>query len=112
METTANQRECVLFDWAATLTQLQCIISLCQFEPNIDKTFHFSREVENLDFYELSPIFIPWQLIQVLFKEYCPSDKNIKRACFFVCLFFVFVFVLGPHPPHMEVPRLGVQSEL
>ena len=27
---------------------------------------------------------------------------------FFVCLFFVF---LGPHPQHMEVPRLGVKSE-
>ena len=28
----------------------------------------------------------------------------------FVCL-FVFVF-LGPHPQHMEVPRVGVESEL
>ena len=27
----------------------------------------------------------------------------------FVCLFLVF---LGPHPQHMEVPRLGVKSEL
>ena len=26
-------------------------------------------------------------------------------------LFFVFCF-LGPHPQHMEVPRLGVESEL
>ena len=26
-----------------------------------------------------------------------------------VFLFFVF---LGPHPQHMEVPRLGIQSEL
>ena len=25
--------------------------------------------------------------------------------------FFIFCF-LGPHPPHMEVPRLGVTSEL
>ena len=30
-----------------------------------------------------------------------PSKKN----------FFFFVF-LGPHPRHMEVPRLGVESEL
>ena len=29
--------------------------------------------------------------------------------CLFVCLSFVF---LGPHLRHMEVPRLGVQSEL
>ena len=29
--------------------------------------------------------------------------------CFFVCLFLVF---LGPYPWHMEVPWLGVKSEL
>ena len=29
----------------------------------------------------------------------------------FLLLFFVFVF-LGLHPWHMEVPRLGVDSEL
>ena len=29
----------------------------------------------------------------------------------FFCFLFVFSF-LGPHPQHMEVPRLGVQSEL
>ena len=28
-------------------------------------------------------------------------------------LFFSFFFVfLGPHPQHMEIPRLGVESEL
>ena len=33
------------------------------------------------------------------------------RFCF--VLFFVFVFCfLGPHPQHIEVPRLGVQWEL
>ena len=31
--------------------------------------------------------------------------------CFFVCLFCFFVF-LEPHPWHMEVPSLGVKSEL
>ena len=30
----------------------------------------------------------------------------------FVFLFFVFFCFLGPHPQHMEVPRLGVESEL
>ena len=29
----------------------------------------------------------------------------------FFCLFFVFAF-LRPHPWHMEVPRLGVESGL
>lgn len=27
-------------------------------------------------------------------------------------IFFVFLSFLGPHPPHMEVPRLEVRSEL
>ena len=28
------------------------------------------------------------------------------------CGFTFFFFLLGPHPQHMEVPRLGVRSEL
>ena len=24
----------------------------------------------------------------------------------------LFIYFLGPHPPHMEVPRLGVESKL
>ena len=35
----------------------------------------------------------------------------IDRAFFFVCL-FVFLSFLGPLLRHMEVPRLGVKSEL
>ena len=31
---------------------------------------------------------------------------------FFVCSFFGFFFFLGLHLGHMEVPRLGVESEL
>ena len=31
----------------------------------------------------------------------------------FVCLFvYLFTVFLGPHPQHMEVPRLGVELEL
>ena len=33
----------------------------------------------------------------------------LKIFIFYFILFFVF---LGRHPPHMEVPRLGVYSEL
>ena len=30
-----------------------------------------------------------------------------------LCVLYLFIFVfLGPHPWHMEVPRLGVESEL
>ena len=59
-------------------------------------------------------------------KEDCFSlnESSINRAMvfffvwcffFFFCLFWVFLsflFSLGPYPWHMEVPRLGVQSEL
>ena len=43
--------------------------------------------------------------------------KSIVKAMiimFFVCFLWVFVFLpfLGPLPWHMEIPRLGVKSEL
>ena len=43
--------------------------------------------------------------------------KSIMKATtimFFVCFLWVFVFLpfLGPLPWHMEVPRIGVKSEL
>ena len=54
-------------------------------------------------------IFCPWQA-----KLPCPSQTspphNRVLPCPSFCalnLFFSFVF-LGPHPQHMEVPRLGV----
>ena len=37
------------------------------------------------------------------------SLKVVNGFCF---LFFVFLPFLGPLPQHMEVPRLGVESEL
>ena len=38
----------------------------------------------------------------------------VTGLVFFVCLFVCFVFLpfLGPLPRHVEVPRLGVESEL
>ena len=42
-----------------------------------------------------------------------PKEREVKSVC--ECkvrtLFFFSVF-LGPHPQHMEVPRLGVELEL
>ena len=35
---------------------------------------------------------------------------NINFCLF--CFLFLFFCFLGPHPQHMEVPRLGVKSEL
>ena len=31
---------------------------------------------------------------------------------FIFILFYLLFFFLGPHPRHMDVPRLGVESEL
>ena len=45
-------------------------------------------------------------------KEIKPVIKILtikKSSMSFLCLFLVF---LGPHPGHMEVPRLGVEAEL
>ena len=40
--------------------------------------------------------------------------KYLKGCAFVSTLTFFFVFLpfLGPFPPHMEVPRLGVKLEL
>ena len=37
------------------------------------------------------------------------TKSQAPKAEFF---FFFFLVFLGPHPQHMEVPRLGVESEL
>ena len=34
---------------------------------------------------------------------------HTTHVCVYVCMCLFFV---GPHPRHMEVPRLGVESEL
>ena len=46
-----------------------------------------------------------------LWEETCElgSGYSLSLSFFFFCL---FVFFLGPHRWHMEVPRLGVQLEL
>ena len=46
----------------------------------------------------------PWKLSFPLLVS-VPALSNV----FFVCVCFV---LLGPHPQHMEVPRLGVELEL
>ena len=40
----------------------------------------------------------------------CPPIRNYYYL--FIYLFIFFVYFLGPHMQHVEVPRLGVQSEL
>ena len=58
---------------------------------------------------------------KTLDQRWCPTSKwevevlsstfqHLAINYFFVCLFDLFV-CLRPHPRHMEVPRLGAQSE-
>ena len=42
---------------------------------------------------------------------YVIANKKVVWFCIFIFIFLSFVF-LGLHPWHMEVPRLGVESEL
>ena len=44
----------------------------------------------------------------IAFREW-ERPKICFNSLFFTYLFFIF---LGPHPWHMEVPRLGLKSEL
>uniref|UniRef100_A0A8D1F9Y2 small monomeric GTPase n=1 Tax=Sus scrofa TaxID=9823 RepID=A0A8D1F9Y2_PIG len=41
-----------------------------------------------------------------------PNYLKSSENRFFLLSFFFFFFFLGPHPQHMEVPGLGVESEL
>ena len=47
------------------------------------------------------------KLRNVFFNYVFKSVKKVKTE-----FFFFFFFFLGLHPQHMEVPRLGVESEL
>ena len=40
------------------------------------------------------------------------SELQAELADFYVMLFLFCFFFVGPHLRHMEVPRLGVESEL
>ena len=53
-----------------------------------------------------SSLCVPRQQARVCWRRGEGGTSRAGREPFF---FFVF---LGPHPWHMEVPRLGVQSEL
>ena len=48
-----------------------------------------------------------WQDLNQLFKI---PNQNFQLSLDTFCLFLLLCF-LGPHPMHMEVPRLGVESE-
>ena len=51
-----------------------------------------------------------WLLTQYVKKGDCDLTYPLNRICSY--LFFLFFFFSRLHPWHMEVPRLGVKSEL
>ena len=50
---------------------------------------------------------LSFQIIYPVLPGSRPSE--FKPLCL---AFMIFFFFLGPHPQHMEVPRLGVKLEL
>ena len=45
----------------------------------------------------------------------CCATRELLKICFVFCFCFCFFFfpaILGPYLRHMEVPKLGVESEL
>ena len=39
-------------------------------------------------------------------------EKHLWSSFYFILFIFLSFVFLGPHPQHMEIPRLGVESEL
>ena len=38
--------------------------------------------------------------------------NGVPRRDTFIFYLLIYIAILGPHPWHLEVPRLGIQSEL
>ena len=50
-----------------------------------------------------------WDFFQLYLIE---RGKGKRETVLFIFIFLVFLLFLGPLPRHVEIPRLGVQSEL
>ena len=62
------------------------------------------------DTHTLTPLGVYYCFASILDKE---TDSLCALLHVVLCFFFFFLFVfLGPHLWHIEVPRLGVKSEL
>ena len=71
------------------------------------------QQVEELVVVLLWPGFSPWPwklfMLWVLEQK---KKKKLRQTPFIFTLFYFFPVFLGPHLWHMEVPKLGVKSEL
>ena len=50
--------------------------------------------------------------VSVIASTLCSVNRAAKMMIFFSLYFFFFFVFLGPYPRHMEIPSLGVKSEL
>ena len=48
----------------------------------------------------------------ILFYSYKQSQKSVSIFSFIYLFIYLFIYFLGLHLWHMEIPRLGVKSEL
>ena len=75
--------------------------------------YHFKRSIH---FSRKFVTFLPDY--NICFKDVCIFQQDICTTDIFthnlvlIFLFFCFICFLGPHPQHMEIPRVGVKSEL
>ena len=49
---------------------------------------------------------------EIYVKIYQAAHVQYVHENMYVTIQILFIFFLGPHPQHIEVPRLGVQLEL
>ena len=78
------------------------------------KNYTLSSDSLHISIYSISIILMPNFYIfahwSTIYWKSCSFSLNFIN--FFIILFFILLSFLSPHPWHMEVPRLGVQSEL
>ena len=92
------------FHWS--IMDLQCSVNFCcTVKLYFFFRIHYTRVLTTKS---LVSIPCSWPLYS-LYPPPFPFPAGNQYTIFCFVLFFVF---LGPHPLHMEVPRLGVQSEL
>ena len=66
------------------------------------------RSLETWDRSRISLQLLAFSLTHVCALQHCSAGAVAVRVYYYYYYYFVF---LGLHPRHMEVPRLGVESE-
>ena len=56
-------------------------------------------------------LLVPYMLASISIRIIIALQENVMPLFIYLFIYLLFGFS-GPHPRHMEVPRLGVESEL